>query len=1006
MNQTPKRRRLGHPFALPPPWNRLGLLLVAVGWVSAIVVAILDVGELVLALCGSLIALLLLTVPLFLLSHLIINHNILRTTRASRSLERKPMRQPLPIAREPHRPVATHSVPVAPDMETMWHTLELDQLLTQLRTHPTRGLSQVEAAQRLAEYGPNELQAVRRISPWALLLGQFKNVLILILLAAITLSAFLGHSIEAVAIGVIVLFAVLLGFVQEYRAERAIEALRQMAAPTATVVRDGNESKIPARDLVPGDVILLRAGDKIPADARLTQAVNLQVEEAALTGESVPVTKHTATLTDADLALGDRNNMVYAGTAVTYGRGRAVVVATGMNTEFGKIAQLLQTVETGKTPLQENLDRVGRALARAAFVVVLLIVALGLLRGQPLLEMFIFGIALAVAVVPEALPAVVTISLAIGVQRMVRRNALVRRLPAVETLGSTSVICSDKTGTLTKDEMTVRKIFVAGKMLEVSGAGYEPQGIFSFNGAPVEPTIPLTTLLRAAALASDANIGREQHNGRWQVKGDPTEGALVVAAAKAGLHKPDLDAQFPRIHEIPFTSETKRMTTLHVTPDGVVAYAKGAPEVILDSCTHQLTEAGETALDAASKGIILEMARQMASEALRVLAVAYKLNADIEHAEREMTFLGLVGMIDPPRPEAKTAVQTCEQAGIKPVMITGDHPLTAQAVARELGLLKTGRVVTGAELEAMSDAEFERQVEDIEVYARVSPVHKLRVVTLLQKKGHIVAMTGDGVNDAPALKRADIGIAMGITGTDVSKEAAAMILTDDNFASIVAAVEEGRGIFGNIKKYLMYLLSSNIGEIGLMAGATLLGLPLPLTAVQILYVNLATDGLPALALSVDPPEPDLMRRPPRNPRTGIFTRPVITLMVTGGLWSALVNLGVFTWALRAGLSTAEAMTMTFVSLVLIQFFKAYSFRSDRHSVLNRPFANKWLNLAILWELLLLTLIVYLPFLHEPFGTFSLPLMDWVIVVAVALTIVPALELAKWMERRGWFGKLS
>jgi Ca2+-transporting ATPase len=441
----------------------------------------------------------------------------------------------------------------------------------------------------------------------------------------------------------------------------------------------------------------------------------------------------------------------------------------------------------------------------------------------------------------------------------------------------------------------------------------------------------------------------------------------------------------------------------------VTAYSKGAPEIILDSCARQLTEtggaAGETPLDAAGKEKILDAAQQMASEALRVLAVASQSNATLETAERDMTFLGLVGMIDPPRPEAKAAIQTCEQAGIKPVMITGDHPITAQAVARELGLLKAGRVVTGAELEAMSEAEFEREVENIEVYARVSPAHKLRVVTALQHKGHIVAMTGDGVNDAPALKKADIGIAMGITGTDVTKEAAAMMLTDDNFASIVAAVEEGRGIFGNIKKYLMYLLSSNIGEIGLMAGATLLGMPLPLTAVQLLYVNLATDGLPALALAVDPPERDLMRRRPRNPRTGIFTRPVVTLMMVGGLWSTAVNLGLFTWAMNSGRSIAQAMTMTFVSLVLIQFFKAYNFRSDRHSVLKRPFANKWLNVAILWELLLLGLIVYVPFLHDAFSTFSLSLVDWAIVVGLAFTVSPLLELAKWMERRGWFGKM-
>ena len=829
-------------------------------------------------------------------------------------------------------------------------------------------------------------------------------MLIVILLVATGLSAFLGHGVESIAIAVIVLFAVILGFVQEFRAERAIEALREMAAPTATALRDGQEMEIPARDLVPGDVIVLRSGDRVPADVRLVESVNLQIEEAALTGESVAVEKHAAPLPDTELALGDRKNMAYAGTAATYGRGRGLVVATGMNTEFGKIAQMLQAVETGKTPLQENLDRVGRTLAKAALVIVGVIVAVGLVRGQPFIEMLVFGIALAVAVVPEALPAVVTVSLAIGVQRMVKRHALVRRLLAVETLGSTSVICSDKTGTLTKDEMTVRKILVAGNLLDVSGAGYEPTGQFSQDGVAAEPSEALRRMLQAAALASDARIVRSDADGRWSVKGDPTEGALVVAAAKAGLDKCQLESQFPRVGEIPFTSETKRMTTLHNGPEGTVAYSKGAPEIILDSCVRRLSPDGEAALDARSREEILGFAREMVRGALRVLAIAYKPRANRDDGESNMTFMGLVGMIDPPRPEARTAIQTCEQAGIRAVMITGDHPLTAQAVARELGLLKTGRVITGAELEAMDDDQFEREVESIEVYARVSPAHKLRVVTALQKKGHVVAMTGDGVNDAPALKKADIGIAMGITGTDVTKEAAAMTLTDDNFASIVAAVQEGRGIYGNIKKYLMYLLSANVGEICLLGGASLAGLPLPLTAVQILYVNLATDGLPALALAVDPPDPNLMRRRPRNPRTGIFTRPVVTLMLTGGLWSAAVNSALFTWALKSGRGTEQAMTMTFVALVLIEFFKAYNFRTDLQSALKRPFANKWLNLAVAWELVLLAFVVYLPFLHEPFGTFSLSLVDWVIVLGAALTITPVLEITKWCQRRGWCGK--
>jgi len=889
------------------------------------------------------------------------------------------------------------------------HTLTRDAAYELLNSSP-KGLASVEAARRLTETGPNEIQAARRITAWEILLEQFKNILILILLGATAISLFLGHGVESIVIAVIVLFAVLLGFVQEYRAERAIEALRQMAAPTASVFRNGIEVKIPARNLVPGDVVLLHTGDRIPGDARLLEAINLQVEESALTGESVPVEKHTQALAGDDLPVGDRKNMVYAGTAVTYGRGKALVTDTGMQTEFGKIAQLLQTVESGKTPLQQNLDKVGTALARAAFVVVAIIVALGLLRGQSFIEMLIFGIALAVAVVPEALPAVVTISLAIGVQKMVKRHALIRRLPAVETLGSTSVICSDKTGTLTKDEMTVRKIFTAGQLFSVSGAGYTPSGEFSLNsGAPTAPSAQLLQMLSAAALCSDTHLvpGENGTGHGWDIKGDPTEGALVVAAAKAGLHKDTLDAEFPRVHEIPFSSETKRMTTLHQTSSGLTAYAKGALEVILASCTSQTTTNGIQALSDEERERILSVAHEMAGDALRVLAIAAKPDATLETAEHGMTFLGLAGMIDPPRLETKAAIAVCAEAGIRSVMITGDHPITAQAVARELGLLRNGGgVVTGTQLEEMTDEQLQGDVENISVYARVSPSHKLRVVTAWQARGHIVAMTGDGVNDAPALKKADIGIAMGITGTDVTKEAAAMTLTDDNFASIVAAVEEGRGVFGNIKKYLMYLLSSNIGEIGLMAGSALLGLPLPLTAVQILYVNLATDGLPALALSVDPPETDLMKRKPRNPRTGIFTRPVVVLMLAGGIWSTIINLGLFTWAMNSGRSQTEAMTMTFVSLILIQFFKAYNFRSDRHSVLQKPFANKWLNLAVFWEIALLLLIVYLPILHEPFNTYSLPLVDWAIVLGLALTIMPVLEFVKWLERKGWLGKLD
>ena len=891
--------------------------------------------------------------------------------------------------------------------ERAWHALPAEDVVRALQSGPG-GLSAEEAQRRLEACGPNMLEAARAVSPWQLLAGQFRNVLIVILLVATALSAALGHGVEAIAITVIVVFAVLLGFVQEFRAERAIEALREMAAPRALVTRDGTEIELPARDVVPGDLLALSAGNRVAADARLLHAVNLQTQEAPLTGESNPVEKRADAVRDAGTALAERCNMVYAGTTISYGRGHAVVVATGRGTEVGRIAQMLLEVQPGRTPLQMNLDRLGRSLARAALAVVALIVVLGLARGQPFIEMLVFGIALAVAVVPEALPAVVTISLALGVQRLVRRRALMRRLAAVETLGSTSVICTDKTGTLTRDEMTVRRLYVAGQFVDVTGSGYAPEGQFHTAGLALDVGpdsqealgTAVRDLLEAAVLASDARLVREADRGSWEIKGDPTEGALVVAAAKAGLHKSELDAAVPRVHEVPFTSESKRMTTLHAGPDGTVALAKGAPEVLLAACVAEQTPVGAVPLDAAARARITAAAQRMAGDALRVIAVARRNDATAESCEQCMTLLGLAGMFDPPRAEAREAIATCEQAGIRVVMITGDHPITAEAVARELGLLKGRRVVTGSELARLDDPALAREVESIDVYARVSPADKLRVVEALQRRGQVVAMTGDGVNDAPALKKADIGIAMGVTGTDVAREAAAMTLTDDNFASIVAAIEEGRGIFGNIKKYLMFLLSSNVGEIGLMAAAALLGMPLPLTAVQILYVNLATDGLPALALAVDPPEDDLMRQPPRRPQAGIFGRRVIGLMLIGGTWSMLANVALFAWSLQSGRPLAEAMSMTFVSLVLIQFLKAYSYRSDHHSVLRRPFANRWLNLAVAWEVTLLALILYLPVLQGPFDTYALSAVDWAIVLGVAATVLPVLDLAKALLRRG------
>lgn len=836
--------------------------------------------------------------------------------------------------------------------------------------------------------GANELGGEARRFPWRLLRQQFENTLVLILVAGAGLSAILGHTSEAVVIAVILWFAAALGFAQEYRAERALEALRELAAPVATVLRSGAEREIPARELVPGDVALLAPGSRVPADGRLCTAVNLAVDEAPLTGESLPVDKTTAALSGEDVPLGDRTTMVYAGTTVVRGRGRALVVATGRRTEFGSIAQMLAAVESPRTPLQQSLDRTGVVLARAAIAIVVAIVALGLARGQPFLEMLVFGVAVAVAVVPEALPAVVTISLSLAALRMSRRNALVRRLPAVETLGSVSVIGSDKTGTLTTNRMTVRCVWVGGRTFDLAECSREAGGA-------------ARDLLAAAVLASDAHAVRTA-DGELCFRGDPTEAALVAAAAEVGIDLEALAGMHTRVAEIPFTAERRRMTTIHDGPRGYVACVKGAPEVVVRSCRRWDSPTGEARLHPLHRARALEGAHELASRSFRVLAVARRVGVDpqrVEDAERGLTFLGLVAMVDPPHPGAREAIDTCRRAGIKPVMITGDHPLTARAIASEIGLLESGAVVTGTDVDALTDAELERQVDSIEVYARVSPAHKLRVVEALQAHGHAVAMTGDGINDAPALKRADIGVAMGINGTDVTREAADMTLLDDNFQSIVAAVEEGRGVYANVRKYLMYLLSANLGEIGLLTVAALIGKPLPLSAVQILYVNLATDGLPALALAVDPAERDLMRRRPRERAAPILDRAVVALIALGGAWSTMITVTLFTWALASGGGLDEARTTVFVALILIELFKAFAFRSDRRSTLEAPFANRWLDLAVAWEIALLIMVVNVPFLESAFGTTDLSVSRWLVVVGAAFTILPVLELGKLARRR-------
>jgi len=885
-----------------------------------------------------------------------------------------------------------------------WHNLEIADVYASLDSK-REGLSQQEAQRRLAHFGPNELAEKKKISPWIIFLEQFKNFLIIILLIAVALSAVMGEVADAIVIFVIVLFAAGLSFIQEYRAERAMEALKRMAAPTASVLRDNMEIEISSRDLVPGDIILLRTGDKVPADVRLIEAVNLKTDEASLTGESVPVEK-TGNVLEVETSIAERNNMAFTGTAAVYGRGLAVVTATGMATEFGKIATMLQDVEKERTPLQVNLDQLGKWIAIGALALCFILAGIGVLRGHGILEMLIWGVSLAVAAVPEALPAVVTISLALGVQRMVQRHALIRKLPAVETLGSTTFICSDKTGTLTEDKMTIRRIFVDGKLIDVTGVGYEPKGEFHVGGKMLnhQGNAALQKMLHIGSLCNDTTL--VSVNDIWSIKGDPTEGALVVTAAKAGLWQEELQIKFPRISEIPFSSETKRMTTTHKINEDKIAYTKGAPEVILSSCSRIYRNGEETALSSEDTINIVAVAHEMAGDALRVLGLAYKQlnNAAVtsDDIEKDMVFVGLVGMIDPPREEVKEAVKTCDRAGIKSVMITGDHKLTAVAIARELGILKGGLASTGADIDKLSDEQFEAMVEKIEVYARVSPAHKLRVIEALTKKGHVVAMTGDGVNDAPALKKADIGVAMGIAGTDVTKEAADMVLTDDNFASIVAAVEEGRGIFSNIKKYLIYLLSCNLGEILLMAVVILFGpifgLPtgaIPLIAIQLLYVNLATDGLPAIALSIDPPDLDIMRQKPRPRKQTIFTAPVMRYLAGAGIWTAIVTLAVFLWAVDSGKDIFEAQGVCFLTLILIELFNAFNCRSLEYSLFKiGPFSNRWLIWAILGTIAMTIPIFYVPFLEETFGVHTLTSLDWIVATLSASTIFILAEIYK------------
>ncbi|MEW6522664.1 MAG: calcium-translocating P-type ATPase, SERCA-type [Bacillota bacterium] len=873
-----------------------------------------------------------------------------------------------------------------------WHGLDNDTVL-ELLGSSWEGLTSRQCRERLDRYGLNVLETGDGLPVLRILLDQFKDFMVMMLLAATAVAALLGEVADAVTIVVIVVLNAVLGFVQEYRAERSLHALKRMTAPVARALRDGAECVVPAEELVPGDIIQLGPGDRVPADARILHARALEVDQSLLTGESLPVAKHAGVLPGRELASPDWTNMVFMGTVVTQGRARGVVVATGMETEMGAIAETIEEAGTGDTPLQRRLDHLGRYLGLACLLVCGLVVAAGITRGESWFHMFLAGVSLAVAAIPEGLPAVVTVALALGVQRMAARSAIVRRLPAVETLGCATLICSDKTGTLTKNEMTLREVTLAsGARYEVSGSGYSPEGQFSLvEGAPAAPDLAL--ILTAGAICNNARLLQEnvRQRGRiqrkWKVSGDPTEGALLVAAAKLGLDGETLSRCNPRVDELPFSAERRCMSV--VVQRGAVrrAYIKGAPDTVMGMCSLARAGDSEHRLDAGWQRRITGQADTMAGQALRVLALAYRdLPATGEtEIEKDAVFLGIVGLLDPPRPEAVLAVSRCRQAGIRPVMITGDHPATAAAVARETGLMTPGTgVLTGAQLDALDDPALARHLEHTSVYARVSPQHKLRLIRAFRAQGHVVAMTGDGVNDAPAVKEADIGIAMGLSGTDVTKEASDMILADDNFRTIVAAVEEGRAIYDNIRKFIRYLLSCNVGEVLVMLAAVLLGWPLPLIPMQILWVNLVTDGLPAMALGVDPADPDNMRRPPRRSEEGVFSRGLGIKIAVRGIMIAAATALTFGWCLGQTGDVARARTVAFVTLVFCQLFHVFECRSETRNVFSMGLtSNPWLVVAVTCSVAMTLVAATHPALQPHFQTRSLTLEEWMAALAVS-----------------------
>ncbi|WP_055107580.1 calcium-translocating P-type ATPase, SERCA-type [Paenibacillus ihumii] len=892
-----------------------------------------------------------------------------------------------------------------------WHQWSGEELLQRFGVSREQGLTEEEARRRQEQSGWNELQEMQRVSPLLLFLNQFKDFMMLVLMAATLISGLLGEYLDAVTIIAIIILNGVLGFVQEFRAERSLRALKQLSAPHANVLRGSSIRHIPARELVPGDIVVVESGDRIPADIRWLETNSLDAEESALTGESHPVNKHSAPIQDAEVPLGDQKNIGFMGTMVTRGSGRGIVIRTGMETEMGKIADLIQSTEVQETPLQRRLEQLGIILIYLALGLTILVVVVGIIHGQPAGSMFFAGVSLAVAAIPEGLPAIVTIALALGVQRMIKRKAIVRKLPSVETLGCASVICSDKTGTLTQNKMTVTHIWVEGRPLEVTGDGYEPVGHIMEQGQPldVKKDQSLRRLLQISALCSNAVIYEEEEeenargrrkakeepaSSRWKLKGDPTEGALVTLATKMGLTASSLAGIYKRTKEHPFDSKRKRMSVVVSHQGGALALVKGAPDMLLERCSYILWDGKVVPFTGTLRQKVQAANEEMARRALRVLGLAYRElrpqeNADSEEAvESQLVFVGLTGMIDPPRREVRDAIAVCRKAGIRTVMITGDHGLTAEAIAQDLGILQRGgESLSGAELSLLSDEELEQRADSISVYSRVSPEHKLRIVKALQRKGHVVAMTGDGVNDAPAIKAADIGIAMGITGTDVSKEASSLILSDDNFSSIVAAIEEGRNIYENIRKFIRYLLASNVGEILTMLFAMLAGLPLPLAPIQILWVNLVTDGLPAMALGVDQPEKDLMEQKPRGKTENIFARRLGWKILSRGLLIGLCTLGAFWITLQSNPGAegqlAKAQSVAFATLVMAQLIHVFDCRSSRSIFHRNLLQNRLLVIAVLSSILLLLGVIYIEPLQPIFKTVPLTMRDWSITLVAA-----------------------